>query len=311
MDYMKTVGENKYQTNFFIRTQAFLEIEKQYNYDNAKSKAEKLYETLEKRYDDIKSVNFAGSDLDKDFLMWILIPLLIKRLENKADDIITQKQEYFYCMPKRKDGSEHWIRAFLKEDDYISSLPDEVKNFSVKTDYHWCDPWIPNEILSFQIDFYATDQIIGARNALRGREFQELARILVINNPKDIFDAITDYDKILVARYAEMGLVKVDRNQDKILIPYLKKDEYEKFDKILLEIESELGDDFFVDYIEGYMKKVKEQVPDFLPDNEKNYVATGISCIAAIPYYLSDIGKLRYPTDEEAKRLGIIIWEVK
>ena len=311
MDYMKLVGENKYQTNFFIRTEAFLEIAKQYQYDNIKNKAVKLYEAIEKKYTDIKAINFTGSDLQKDFLLWILMPFLIYRLEEKANDIIKQKKEYFYCMPKRKDGSENWIRAFLKEDDYVSSLPDEVKNFSVKTDYRWCDPWIPNEILSFQIDFYATDQIIGARNALRGREFQELARILVINNPKDIFDAITDYDKILVARYAEMGLVKVDRNQDKILIPYLKKDEYEKFDKILLEIESELGDDFFVDYIEGYMKKVKEQVPDFLPDNEKNYVATGISCIAAIPYYLSDIGKLRYPTDEEAKRLGIIIWEVK
>ena len=118
MDYMKAVDGSKYQTNFFIRTRAFLEIETQYQYDNVKNKAVKLYEPLEKRFVDIKAINFIGSDLDKDFLMWILIPLLIKRLETKANDIIKQKKEYFYCMPKRKDGSEHWIRAFLQEDDY-------------------------------------------------------------------------------------------------------------------------------------------------------------------------------------------------
>jgi len=31
----------------------------------------------------------------------------------------------------------------------------------------------------------------------------------------------------------------------------------------------------------------------------------------AIPYWLSDCGVLRYPTNEEAKRLGIIIWDIK
>jgi hypothetical protein len=102
MDYMKTVGDNKYQTNFFIRTREFLEIGQQYTYDNVKNKAEKLYEAIEKRYADIKAINFVGSDLDKDFLLWVLLPLLIQRLENKANDIIMQNKEYFYCQPKRK-----------------------------------------------------------------------------------------------------------------------------------------------------------------------------------------------------------------
>ena len=313
MDYMKIVDNNKYQTNFFIRTEAFLEISKQYNYDNIKNYAVKLYEALEKRYADIKSINFAGSDLDKDFMLWILIPLLISRLEKKANEILNQKKEYFCCMPKRKDGTETWLLTFLQEDDFISTLSEEVKEFSKKANCDWCDPWLPNEICSLQIYHYATAKA-GGRNVLRGREFQELSRIVEIIKPKDIFGAINDYDKTLVARYAAMGLVKVDHERvDKIsiLIPYLKKDEYEKLDMILLEIETELGDDFFVDYIESYMKKAKEQVPSFLPENERNFVTRGISCLTAMPYYLSTIGKLRYPTDEEAKRLGIIIWELK
>ena len=315
MDYMKIVDGNKYQTAFFIRTEAFLEIAKQYNYDNINNNdnAVKLYDALEKRYEDIKAINFVGSDLDKDFMMWILIPLLVRRLEIKANEILGRRKEYFSCMPKRKDGTETWLLAFLHEDDYESSLSEEVEDFSKKSAHSWCDPWLPNEICSLQVYHYATVQAT-ERYALRGREFQELSRIIKIMKPKDISDAETDYDKTLIARYAEMGLVKVDHergNKISILIPYLKKDEYEKLDNILLDTEAELGDDFFVDYIEGYMKKVKSRLPDFLTENEKNYVSTGISCINAMPYYLSIIGRLRYPTDEEARRLGIIIWEIK
>ena len=166
---------------------------------------------------------------------------------------------------------------------------------------------MPDEVCSLQVYFYATIQG-GGRNALRGREFQELPRILeIINNGV----SPEKYDKNLIAKYAGLSYVKAEDDKISMLIPYLKKNEYEKLDKILLEVESELGDDFFVDYIEGYMKTVKKQLPDFLPDNEKNYVATGICSITAIPYYLAEHGRLRYPTDEEAKRLGILIWEIK
>jgi len=306
MDYM-TVTDNKYQTQFFIRTNAFLEIAEQYNYDCIKNIAVKLYDALDKRYDDIKAINFTGSDLDKDFLMWIFLPFLIRRMEWKANEIIMQNKEYFYCMPKRKDGSENWLRAFLNEEDYVSPLSDDVIEFGKKSNVRWCDPWIPNEILSLQVMYYATEQA-GGRYDLREREMRELSRILeIIGN-----DIVPDnFDKTLIARYIENGCITADDGKISMMIPYLKKAEYEKFDEIMHEIETELGDDYFVDYIEGYMKKMKKFVPDFLPENEKNYVATGISCVSGLPYHLADIGKLRYPTDEEAKRLGIIIWEVK
>lgn len=321
MDDMKVIDGNKYQTNIFIRTQEFLEIEKQYHFDNVKYKAEKIYEALEKRYNYIKAINFVGSELDefvvddcavmdRNFLLWNMMFLLINRLEKKANDIIMQKKEYFYCTPKRKDGSEHWIRAFLQEDNYISSLPAEVTEFAKKTDWRASDAWQPDEICSFQVISYATEQV-GGRNILWGRELQEIQHIVKINKNNIPLDS---YDKTLIARYTEAGYVYPyfhDGDKIQIPIPYLTKNEYEELDKILLEIENELGDDFLVDYIEGYMKKVKRQVPDFISDNEKNYVATGISCITTIPYYLADCDKLRYPTEKEAKRLGIIIWDMK
>ena len=288
-----------------------MEIAPQYHYDNIEAKAEKLCEALEKRYGDIKEINFAGSDSDKDFLLWDMIFLLVNRLQWKSADIIGKIKDYFTCQPKRKDGSECWLRAFLEEDSYVSSLPKEVADFGEKLSGGLADP-LSDNMRSIQVNSYATQQA-GGRPHFWGDGLQQISRIAEIAKPKDIFGAVNEYDKTLIASFVEAGLVKVDHTQgDKIslLIPYLEKDEYEKLDKILLETEAALGEDFFVDYIEGYMKAAKKHIPDFLPDNEKNYVSTGITCINAVPYYLASVGKLRYPTDEEAKRLGIIIWKI-
>ncbi|MCL2158319.1 MAG: LuxR C-terminal-related transcriptional regulator, partial [Oscillospiraceae bacterium] len=306
MDDMKQIGSDKYQTNIFIRTKAFLEIEQRYTYDNIGAKAEKIYEAIEKRFDKIKDINFVGSDLDKDFLLWILICYQTERLERKAKNIISKTKEFLCCTPKRKDGSEHYVRAFLQEDDYVSPMPEEVQAFGQKCDYCISNAWAPHEISSYQIVSYATIQA-GDRNILWGNALKQIQHIVKISK-NDL--APDKYTETLIAEYAKSGLMKVDGGKIKILMPYLTKNEYEKLDEILLEAEAKLGEDFFVDYIEGYMKKAKTQIPDFLPDNEKNYVVTGISCVAPVPYYLSERGKLRYPTDEEAKRLGIIVWEL-
>jgi len=308
MDYMTLVDGNKYQTSFFIRTQRFDEIQTQYSYDNIKYKAEKLYDALDKKFEDIKAISFLGADLDKDFLMWVLLSRLIVRLENQADAIIDGTKEFAWSAPKRKDGSTHWLTAKLKEENYVSNLPDEVKKYWDWAGYRESNAWAPKEVSSFQVTTYALFKIGGDRRIYWGDELLKIRRVAEItrNNLTP-----SDYDKMLVATYSEAGLVKVERDKISMMIPYLTKVEYDKLDEILLEIETELGGDYFVDFIKGYMKQAKAQIPEFLPENEKNHISTGITCRTTIPYYLADIGKLRYPTDEEAKRLGIIIWEIK
>lgn len=307
MDYMKIVDGNKYQTNIFIRTKAFSEIAIKYNYDNVKNIADKIYDALEKRLDDIKAINFVGSNLDKDFLMWILLFFVTNKLEGKASEIISQKKEYFNVIPKKKDGTEHWVRAHLQEDDYVSSLPKEVQEFDSKLDWRISNAWAPNEISSYQVISHATFKVVN-RRIFWGDALKKISRVAAISR-----NNITpsDYDKTLIAEYVEAGLVKVDDDKIHVLIPYFSKSEYDKLDKIIIKIGEDVGEDFFVDYIEKYIKVAKKQIPDFLPDNEKNYAAKDITCVTAVPYYLESCGKLRYPTDEEAKRLGIIIWELK
>lgn len=224
MDYLKIVDGGKHQTNFFIRTQAFYEIERQYSYNNVKNKAGKLFEALEKRYGDIKAINFTGSDLDKDFVTWVLIHHLVNRLQNKANSIIWKKKEYLYCMPKRKDGSKHWLLAELQDDNYVTSLPEEVTEFDKKGEYRSSGAWAPNEICSFQVTSYATFQV-GDRRIFWGDELQKISRIAEISRNNL---TLSEYDKTLIAIYAEAGLAEVDGDRVRMLIPYLTKDEYEK-----------------------------------------------------------------------------------
>jgi len=309
MDYLKIVDEKKYQTNFFIKTPAYGEIAAQHYYDNIKDLAGKFYEAIEKRYDDIKAINFLGSDLDKDFILWILIPKLIRRLESEAACITEKKNNWSYYYPKRKDGSEHWVCASLQDCDYTSTISQEAREFSKKTNGNGIKiRGTDNNIRSLQLDSYATLQLKIYWRDFNGDELKELSRIaeIIRNNLTP-----NDYDKILIAKHAGLGYIKVDGGKPQMMIPYLNKDEYEKLDKIFSEIESELGNDFFVDFNESYTKKAKSQIPDFISEDEKVNTIGGITCAYAIPYYLSEHNKLRYPTDEEAKRLCTIVWEGK
>jgi len=142
---------------------------------------------------------------------------------------------------------------------YVSSLPEDVRKFGEWASCRWSDAWVPDEILSLQVAPYATEQVCAQRPMLYGRELQELTHIAAILRGDYDFTAdsikfeglYNGYDKTLMARYAEAGLVKIeDGVKISMLIPCLKKDEYEKLDKILLKIENDLGDSFFVDYIE-------------------------------------------------------------
>jgi RNA polymerase sigma factor, sigma-70 family len=306
MDFVKVVDGTKYQTNFFIRDEAFSEISLQYISDNVAPYAERIYEALDKRYGDIAAINFAGSDTGKNYLMWILTAFLTMRLEGKSGAIISQREDCSAIMPKRQNGSEAWLHAYLRDDNFVSTLTEKAAQFAPKARFNFCDPCIWEQVWSLQVYFAATIEA-GGRPALREREFEELSRIMeIINRGAEP----EDYGKTLIARYAEQGYVKVEDGKVKMLIPYLQKAEYDRLNAILSDIECELGDDFFVPFIEGYVKIAKTKIPSFISDNERNHAATSISCVNAVPSCLEEMGKLTPPTEEEARRLGIIIYKI-
>ena len=73
MDFLKQTGQ-RYQTNFFIKDQKVLEAEIIYGYENAKPYADKIYEAVIARRDEINSIDyFNKADVNEDYFMWHIL----------------------------------------------------------------------------------------------------------------------------------------------------------------------------------------------------------------------------------------------
>jgi hypothetical protein len=52
----------------------------------------------------------------------------------------------------------------------------------------------------------------------------------------------------------------------------------------------------------------EKHIPKFISKEERYYLSHGIYPQYAVLFYLTDNGYLRYPTDEEAKRICTVLW---
>lgn len=312
MDYLKVVDKNKYITNFFIETLRQQAIQGRFHFENIGEYAEKIFKSFDKRYDRIKSIGFLGSELDKDFVLWAIMPLVLNDLYYGSLNAVLRKNKIVIDTPIRKDGSRHWVCATLCDDNYFKEQTEFTKE---------------------EIDFLfkSTGNGIKTRNDELGRASLQLDSRATINTGIHWrnFDALNlgelygiskiirsgeepgELDKLIIVRVAEQGYVKMVDDKPVMLIPYFTKDEFDKLGFILNEIKEELSLEFFVPYIEKFAKVFETEIPGFLSKEEKIYHLYKIPNQYAVLYWLSDNGFLRYPTDEEAKRLCTVAWNIK
>ena len=127
MDYLKLVGKNKYQTNFFIKTKRYQLTEAAYKFHHIAPYAERIIGAFRAHLDEICAMGFVGADLDRDFLLWALIPLSLQQWYYRSLDTVLQKKRLQLNTPKRKDGSEHWVCAFLRGEQEVDGFtPEEI-----------------------------------------------------------------------------------------------------------------------------------------------------------------------------------------
>ena len=309
MDYMRVVSRNKYSTNFFIANIRHNVLAGKYHYYNIGPYAQKIYNTFNKRYDQIREIRFIGSDLDKDFVLWAIMPLVINKLYYKSMGFVLRKNNVNIDTPKHKDGSQHWVNATLYDDSYFNTqtefTEDEI-DFYLKSTGNGIktrDDGLGNS--SFQLDSRATINIGIHRRNFIDPSLSDIYRIAQIIH-QDIVP--NERDKLIIAREAEEGYVKMVDGKPKILIPYFTKPEFDSLNYILDEILTELGEEIFVDYIEKYANLFEKEIPDFISSEEKIYHKYKIYPHYAVLYWLSNNNFLHYPTEEEAKRLCTVVW---
>jgi RNA polymerase sigma factor (sigma-70 family) len=312
MDYLRVVDKNKYTTTFFIKTIRHQLFAASYQYHHIAPYARKIHEAFDARYVRIKEIGFLGSDLDKDFLLWAIMPIVINTLTIKSVNAVLRRNKIRLDTPIRKDGSRHWVCATLYDDHYIEEqsefTQEEVEFYSKSTGNGIKNNDNGTGVASFQLDSFATIQTGVHWRSFGNSHLSELDRVAyLIYNMKQP----NEHDQLLIAQHVELGYVRMEDNRPKLLIPFFQKEEYDRFQTIINEMINEVGDDFFADYLEDYARQFESEIPRFLSKEEQSYHRFKLSPHYAILYWLTDNGYLRYPDDEEAKRMCTIVWRTK
>lgn len=311
MDYLCVKDKNRYQTNFCIRTENFMLAQTKYKLHNIKTYAEKIIGVYRAYQDEIKSIGFVGSDLETDFLLWAFIPAGLQNLYYQSLVYVLQKNKVVIDTPKHKDGTRHWVCAWFCDDkaDEGRFTEEEIlfkqKAYGngIKTrDYGDAG----TGVCSIQYDSYATINIgINWREFGSNEDLNRIKRIAAIirNNEKP-----NDYDKQMIVSFIEQGYVKIENNRPKLLIPFLFPDEWQKYNALWQKINHDIGENIFAEFIEGFTRELESEIPPFISNAERIYLKYQAYPQYSVLYWLSDNGLLRYPTDEEAKRLCTIVW---
>jgi len=309
MDYLRVVEKNKYTTTFFISEPRHHVMAGKYHYQHIAPYAKSIYEAFAKRVDCIQAIGFLGSDLDKDFILWAIMPLVCNTLDYRSMNAVLKRHHVQSNRPKRKDGSEHWVCATLYDDDYFN-VQTEFTEQEVAFHYKARGNGIKlraddSGLESLQLDSFATIQAGIQWRVFDAPHLSEMNRIAQIIRNQEVPNEL---DKLMIARFAEQGYVEIIDSMPKLLIPFFTEEEHEQLMVILDDIVEEVGEELFAPYIERFAELFEQEIPDFITKEEKLYHKYKIYPQYAILYWLTEQGYLRYPNEEEAKRLCTVIW---
>jgi hypothetical protein len=271
--------------------------------------ARRAYDAVASRLDRIRAIGFIGCEIERDELMWALLPEILCTVmnHNKAMESYSPGKG---GLPKRPDGSEHFCTGFIQDPDYRATQTE----FSP-------------EVLRFEYDSYSNGVKTFNDNAARAgmqtenrvsfdagypwRDFgdDDLAKIERIAQLQRSGDAPTELEKLMIAKYVKDGYALVENDRPRLLIPYIAKPECEQLFSIFDEIWAELTWSFFDDYIEGWAERFAREIPDFLPQNIRRFHKyNGAGMLLEVMTKLTDLGLLRKMTAAEAPRLGTFVW---
>lgn len=303
MNYLERIG-NKYRTTFIIKDEKYILNEKKFLYEKLPSIANIIYTTVKKYLPEIKSIGFNGNDLDENFLMWTFVTRIAHDFECQSEI------QCNYPAPKRGDGSEHWIDASYDiEDIDFKNVDPELQEFVKNSGGCAGKHQSSSDIIMQQFDPF----IVGDNHNI-SISIQDPAVLNFIKRVNTIAkDGIepSEYEKDLISKYIQCGIVSVNDGKIKINMPYFKKDEYERFleitnNKIIPEIKREYGKDI----TNEYAKFINKILPSHTSKGEKEHEISNFYQPNAYSYLLYKQGKLKSLSENEKKAVCTMFWEI-
>ena len=305
MGYIEKVGAAKYRTTFFVQDEDFIAAKSSYEFGKFTPVAAIIYNEAKAALPEIRKIGFMGCDLPENVLMWAVCEIAAHNYGNELICSFENKVSKF-C-PLRGDGSKHWILASVEKNEVLKALPNLPSQIADYIKYAGgaAGKYTSNNQLCMQQ--FDPNCITPDRKPLTSREISDLGRIhtIITKNTEP-----SEYDKELIALWAEKGFVSVENGKPRLTIPYFTSAEHEKLESIVNEsivkkAIASYGSDFAAEYAEFTDKQINAPVSE----EERTFVKQNIYKPNAIGYLLFSAGKLKKPSAEEAKSICTIIWE--
>lgn len=305
MDYLKPVGANKYQTNFFIADKSFIAASQQYMYYNIMTLALPVLKAVRASLPMIRSFGFAGSELSNEELIWDFLPMVMRKQYSRLAERMINEFGLEQTRPIRKDGSEHWVWAteeIVPDDSWKEGIKDLYEN-SVCHGVKWRQA---EGIRSWQVDM----AMFGAWRDFDGEDLRKLKRIKKL---ADSEEEANEYDKAVIASMAEKGYIEVNEGRVSFLVPYLTGHQMDAVEEILdRHLRVFFDEDDAYNVLCGYVREMEKHIPNHIDSNEKAYVLTSFDSPDASGFYmLYKQGHLAMPDEQQKKSICTVVWETE
>lgn len=301
MHYLDQTPAGKYFTTFLVQDAEFFLAKKCFEFARLPAIADAIYASVCKHLPDVRAIGFSGSDLNDNFLLWLLVS------SAAHEYAIRNRIPLEYEMPIRGDGSAHWIDACWEDKEIFDAYPalepalaDYVRYSRGQAGKHSGS----NGLSSEQFD---PPVVTGGRGHWT---HVELEAIRFIHSLSFSDQEPNDFEKEMIARLVAQGYAEVKDGKPTLLIPYFTASEFEAYrdileNRILPDVESAVGTTVNADYA-AYIRNC---IPSHLPEEEKAFQASRFYQPNAYSYLLYKAGKLTMPSPEEAKRICTMVWE--
>ncbi len=304
MDYL-TEHNGKYRTNFHIKDTKCVLSEIQFILKNIDPIAKKIYEFSCEVYD---KLNFAEEfSMDENKIIADTVMLVTELSWFMGCEII---QKNWCNPPKRKDGSEHWIFAYLIVDDILNGQTEHDNRTFKYLNSHFGKGIASQSVFSNKVkvkchhcDTYLHD--------VRNVEEYQLIKLQQINKIIEKDSAISESEKHMISGLVKDGLVSVKDGKPKMLIPYITKKKFKKFYKEIKKMYINSGiEKMMVDYILRYGDFMDKYIPDNLSKENRlhsKYYRSGMTY--ELIFRLVEMGLLKLWAEEDRQSSLFVVWE--
>jgi len=300
MNYIKKVGANKYQTNFYIKDEKFIAAQNKFGYERFPKIAEAIITELKAKLAQICSIGFCGCDFSENFLLWALTAMTAHELFKK----MMANEGYDIIPPARGDGSSMWIQASYAENDMfknVDSLDTDLLEYIKEAHGAGAKFSGGRDYMMLQFD---PKTFVPYRND--DSDVQKLFRLwTLIKQNSDI----TSDDKEMISFLIEKGYAETKDGHPVLLIPYLTSDEKAKLDEIIDAIVAQVSVNMTSNLYADHKKHVMKLFPNYVSDDEKEFITSHFYEPLAVTWLCLKNGKLTEPTDNEKKRICTIMWD--